>query len=163
MRRRAVTAGIGSLVASIALAGTLVMSEGSLKTSREEIRIQARDGVVLVQKGDQVRIERGAADPVVFAAPRLTDLGQREQFRVAADTAVVWLFFFAAWSAVYLAAMSQQQALDLQKRACCRRKRGPAGAGPGASLPGQSALPVQYAEQPVEPGDDRAFRPKRRK
>ena len=117
MRRKAVTAAIGSLIASLALAGTLVMSEGSLKTSREEIRIQARDGVVLVQKGDQVRIERGAADPVVFAAPRLTDLGQREQFRVAADTAVVWLFFFAAWSAVYLAAMSQQQALDLQRRA----------------------------------------------
>ncbi|WP_426267916.1 sensor histidine kinase [Sphingomonas sp. LHG3443-2] len=117
MRRKAVVAGIGSLLASAALAGSLVMSEGHLKTSREEIRIQARDGVVLVQKGDQVRIERGAADPVVFSAPRLTDLGQREQFRVAADTAVVWLFFFAAWSAVYLAAMSQQQALDLQKRA----------------------------------------------
>jgi LytS/YehU family sensor histidine kinase len=99
------------------LATVLVLSDGQLKTSREEFRVQARDGVVLVQKGDEVRIERGAADPVVFAAPRLGDLGQRERFRVAADTAVVWLFFFAAWSAVYLAAVSQRQALDLQKRA----------------------------------------------
>ncbi|GLR47396.1 sensor histidine kinase [Sphingomonas astaxanthinifaciens] len=117
MRRKAVVAGIGSLVASATLAGTLVLSEGSLKTSREEFRFQAREGFVVVQKGDQVRIERNAADPVVVTMPRLQDLKQHDQFRVAADTAVVWLFFFAAWSAVYLAAVSQRQALDLQRRA----------------------------------------------
>jgi LytS/YehU family sensor histidine kinase len=72
---------------------------------------------VVVQKGDQVRIERNAADPVVVTMPKLKDLKHRDQFRVAADTAVVWFFFFAAWSAVYLALVSQRQALDLQKRA----------------------------------------------
>lgn len=117
MRRKAVVAGIGSLVASIALAGSLVLSEGQLKTSREEFRFQAREGFVVVQKGDQVRIERNAADPVIVTMPKLKDLKHHDQFRVAADTAVVWLFFFAAWSAVYLAAVSQQRALDLQKRA----------------------------------------------
>ena len=117
LRRKAVVAGIGSLIASAALATTLVLSEGRLKTSREEFRFQAREGFVVVQKGDQVRIERNAADPVVVTMPKLKDLQHRDQFRVAADTAVVWFFFFAAWSAVYLALVSQRQALDLQKRA----------------------------------------------
>lgn len=117
MHRKAVVAGIGSVLASAILSGTLVLSEGQLKTSKEEFRFQAREGFVVVQKGDKVRIERNAADPVVVTMPRLQDLKQHDQFRVAADTAVVWLFFFAAWSAVYLAAVSQRQALELQRRA----------------------------------------------
>ncbi|WP_300973940.1 sensor histidine kinase [Sphingomonas sp. LHG3406-1] len=117
MRRKALVAGIGSLVASATLAATLVLSEGQLKTSKEEFRFQAREGFVVVQKGDQVRIERAAADPVVVTMPRMQDLKQHDQFRIAADAAVVWLFFFAAWSAVYLAAVSQAQALDMQRRA----------------------------------------------
>jgi hypothetical protein len=117
MRRKAVVAGVGSLIASAALATSLVLTEGQRKSSREEFRFQAREGFVVVQKGDQVRIERNAADPVVVTMPKLQDLKHRDQLRVAADAAVVWLFFFAAWSAVYLAAVSQRAALDLQKRA----------------------------------------------
>jgi hypothetical protein len=117
IRRKAVVAGLASLLASLVHASALVLSEGQLKTSREEFRIQGRDGVTLVQKDGKVRIERNAADPVVITMPRVQDLKQRDQFRVAADAAVVWLFFFAAWSAVFLAAVSQRAALDLQKRA----------------------------------------------
>jgi hypothetical protein len=117
IRRKAIVAGLGSMVASAALSAVLVLTQSQLKTSREEFRIQGRDGVTIVQKDGKVRIERTAADPVVITMPRVQDMRQRDQFRVAADTAVVWLFFFAAWSAVYLAAVSQRQALDLQKRA----------------------------------------------
>jgi len=117
IQRKAVVAALGCLVASTVLAGTLVLSEGRWRTSKEEFRFQAREGFVVVQKGDQVRIERNAADPVIVTMPRLQDLKQHDQFRVAADAAVVWLFFFAAWSAVYLAAVSQREALDLQQRA----------------------------------------------
>jgi LytS/YehU family sensor histidine kinase len=89
-----------------------------MKSSRkEEFRFQAREGFVVVQKGEQIRIERGAADPVIVTMPKLSDLKHQDQLRVAADTAVVWLFFFAAWSAVYLASVSQRQALELQRRA----------------------------------------------
>lgn len=117
MHRKAVVAAIGSLVASTAMSASLVLSEGQLKTSKEEFRIQGRDGVTLIQKDGKLRVERNAGDPVVFTMPTLQDLQQRDQFRVAADAAVVWLFFFAAWSAVYLAAVSQREALDMQKRA----------------------------------------------
>jgi signal transduction histidine kinase len=117
IRRKGVVAAVGSVVAAIALATILVASEGKMRSSKEEFRFQAREGFVVVQKGEQIRIERGAADPVVMTMPKLRDLKHQDQFRIAADASVVWLFFFAAWSAVYLAAVSQRQALDSQRRA----------------------------------------------
>ena len=117
IRRKGVVAGLGSLVAAVVLAATLVLTEGSMRSSKEEFRFQAREGFVVIQKGEQIRIERNTSDPVIVTMPKLKDLKQHDQLRVAADTAVVWLFFFAAWSAVYLAAVSQSQALELQRRA----------------------------------------------
>src|SRR6185503_17667200 len=40
-----------------------------------------------------------------------------EQFRIAADAMVVWLFFFVGWSAYYLATEAQAQVLTAQRRA----------------------------------------------
>jgi signal transduction histidine kinase len=117
VRRKAVVATIGSVFAALALSATLVLSEGTRKSSKEESRFHAREGFVVVMKGEKVRIERGAADPVIVTLPRIKDLTQKDQLRIALDTAVVWLFFFAAWSAVYLASIGQRQALDLQRRA----------------------------------------------
>jgi LytS/YehU family sensor histidine kinase len=110
---------VGSLVAAAGLSAVLFASASTQKSSsREEFRFQAREGFVVVQKGEQIRIERGAsADPLVLTIPRITELRQQDQFRFVADSIVVWLFFFAAWSAVYLASVSQRQALDSQRRA----------------------------------------------
>ncbi|WP_294173186.1 histidine kinase [uncultured Sphingomonas sp.] len=117
LRRKAVVAAIGSLLASAAMAGILVSAEGHMRDSEEEFRYEVQEGFVVVTKGQQVRIERSRGDPLVLTMPKVADLKQWDQFRIAADTAVVWLFFFAAWSAVYLAAVSQRQALVLQRRA----------------------------------------------
>jgi signal transduction histidine kinase len=118
IRRKSIVAALGSLFAAAALSAVLIIGEGAKKSShKEEIRFQTREGFEVVQKGDQIRIDRGAAGPIVFTPPKITGLRRRDQLRYAADSAVVWLFFFAAWSAVYLAAVSQRQALDLQRRA----------------------------------------------
>jgi signal transduction histidine kinase len=119
IRRKSVVAAVGSLVAAAGLSAVLFASASTQKSSsREEFRFQAREGFVVVQKGEQIRIERGAsADPLVLTIPRITELRQQDQFRFVADSIVVWLFFFAAWSAVYLASVSQRQALDSQRRA----------------------------------------------
>jgi len=117
LRRKTIVAGLSSVVAAMAMATVLVGAEGHMRDSKEEFRFQAREGFVVIQKGQQIRIEQSAADPVVITMPKLNDLKHWDQFRIAADTAVVWLFFFAAWSAVYLAAVSQRQALALQRRA----------------------------------------------
>ena len=78
-----------------------------------------------------------------------------KRVRYALDAAVVWLFFFIGWSAFYLANQAQAEALGAAAPAGGRRERGPGRAGPGAALPGQSALPVQHAEFAVVAGDDR--------
>jgi hypothetical protein len=117
LRRQAVVAGIASLGAAVALATILMASEGKMRHSKEEFRFQAREGFVVVQKGDQIRIEKSAADPLVLTLPKVSELKPNDQFRFAADTSVIWLFFFVAWSAVYLAAVSSSNALALQRRA----------------------------------------------
>ncbi len=86
---------------------------------------------------------------------------QCKRLRYALDASVVWLFFFLAWSAFYLANQAQAEALGRPAAARRRRERRPGGAGPGASLPGQSALPVQHAEFAVVAGDDRPHRSRR--
>ena len=116
-RKKAVVAGAGSVLASLAMAAVLVAAEGHMRDSKEEFRFQAREGFVVIQKGQQVRIERNTADPLVITMPKLNDLKHWDQLRIAADTSVVWLFFFAAWSSIYLALISQRQALALQRRA----------------------------------------------
>jgi hypothetical protein len=117
LRRQAVVAGLASMLAAVSLAGTLMAAEGHMRSSKEEFRFQAREGFVVIQKGDQIRIEKSTADPVVLTMPKMSELKQWDQFRLAADTTVVWLFFFVAWSAVYLAAVSSSNALALQRRA----------------------------------------------
>ncbi|HVF83936.1 MAG TPA: histidine kinase [Sphingomicrobium sp.] len=117
VRRQAVVAGLASLVAASLMAALLVGAEDHMKVSSEEFRFQANEGFVVIQKGQQIRIERHAADPLILTMPRVNDLQRSERLRIAADTCVVWLFFFAAWSAFYLAAVSQARALQLQRRA----------------------------------------------
>ena len=117
VRRQALVAGLASMVAGLIMAAILIGVEDRMKVSSEEFRFKASEGFVVIQKGQQIRIEREAADPLILTLPRVNDLQQSERLRIAADTSVVWLFFFAAWSAFYLAAVSQARALDLQRRA----------------------------------------------
>ena len=117
LRRRALAAGGGSLLAACLMASMLVLAENQMRQSKEEFRYQAREGFVVIAKGEQIRIERSAAEPLVLTMPKVRELHEWEQFRIAADAAVVWLFFFAAWTAFYLAAVSQAQTLTMERRA----------------------------------------------
>ncbi|HMI39925.1 MAG TPA: histidine kinase [Sphingomicrobium sp.] len=117
IRRKAVAAALASLAAAAAQAGILLFSERFMHESKEEFRYQAREGFIIVEKGNTVRIERKADDPLVLTWPQMYELDPFKQLRYGADTAVIWFFFFAAWSAFYLAALSQAQALRAQRRA----------------------------------------------
>jgi hypothetical protein len=117
VRRKAIVAGLASLVASAGMAALLVATEKHLRESKEEFRYQAREGFVLIEKGHTIRIERQAADPLVMTLPRIGQLDANKRLRFAADTAVVWFFFFAAWSAFYLATLAQAEALGARRRA----------------------------------------------
>jgi hypothetical protein len=117
IRRKAMVAALASLAAAVAQASILHFSDRFMHESKEEFRYKAREGFIIIEKGNKVRIERKAEDPLVLTWPNKYELDTYKQLRYGADTAVTWLFFFAAWSAVYLAALSQGQALRAQRRA----------------------------------------------
>jgi two-component system LytT family sensor kinase len=70
----------------------------------------------VVEQGQQIRIERTAQEPLVLTFPKIAELDPMKRFRYALDASVVWLFFFMAWSAFYLANQAQAEALRAQRR-----------------------------------------------
>lgn len=116
IRRKAIVAGLASLLASVVMATTLIRLDAWFKESREEVRYQAREGFRIVEKGQTIRIERSAEEPLVLTVPRMSELDSNKKLRIAADTAVVWSFFFLAWAAFYVAVRAQAGALAVQRR-----------------------------------------------
>ena len=116
-RRKAIVAGLASFVAACTMSGLLLLAEDKMRESKEEFRYQAQEGFIIIEKGNKIRIERSATEPLVLTMPKMHQLDSAKKFRYAADAAVIWLFFFAAWSAFYLAAVAQTQALRAQRRA----------------------------------------------
>ena len=116
IRRKAVIAAIGSALASLVMGATLIMLEDMFHESREQFRFQAREGFTVVEQGQQITIERSAQEPLVLTMPKLNELDSNKQVRLAADASVVWLFFFLAWAAFYLAGQAQAEALGAQRR-----------------------------------------------
>jgi hypothetical protein len=117
VKRQATTAAIASLIAAVAQAAVLMSLDTYFKPNKEEFRYQAREGFVVVEKGQTIRIERAAQDPLVITMPRMSELDPYKKVRWTLDSAVVWLFFFLAWSAFYIATQAQAAALGAQKRA----------------------------------------------
>jgi hypothetical protein len=116
IRRKAFLAGIASLIAAMAMGGTIVLIDDYLRESKEEFRFQAREGFTVVEKGSQIRIERTAQEPVVLTFPKMHEFDPMKRFRMALDVSVTWLFFFLAWSAFYLATQAQAEAHRAQRR-----------------------------------------------
>jgi len=116
IRRRAIVAAIASVLGAAAMVALLMAVENRMQESREETRYEAREGFVIVERGRTIRIERSAAEPLVLTMPKINELDRSKQIRVAADTAVAWLFFFVAWSAFYLAMLAQAEALGARRK-----------------------------------------------
>jgi two-component system LytT family sensor kinase len=116
IRRKAIIAGIASLVGALAMGGTLILIEDLMRESKEEFRFQAREGFTVVEKGQQIVVERTAQEPLVLTFPKVHELDPLKRLRYALDLSVTWLFFFLAWSAFYLATQAQKEALGAQRR-----------------------------------------------
>jgi len=117
VKKQAIVATLASLAAAFAMAGVLISIDSFYTPNKEEYRYQAREGFVVVEKGQTVRIERAAQDPLVFTVPRMSELDSYKKARWVADSAVIWLFFFLAWSAFYLANQAQAEAHGAERRA----------------------------------------------
>jgi two-component system LytT family sensor kinase len=116
IRGKAIIAAIGSAVASLVMGASLVATDALLPQSKEQFRFQAREGFTVVEQGQSIRIERTAQEPLVLTMPGIEALDTMKKLRYALDASVVWLFFFIAWSAFYLANQAQAEALGAQRR-----------------------------------------------
>ena len=116
IRRKVVVAGIASAAASILMGATLIAADDMFRESKEEFRFQAREGFTVIERGQTVRIERSAQEPLVLTMPRMEEVDAMKKVRWGADIAVVWLFFFLAWSAYYLAFQAHSKAMGVQRR-----------------------------------------------
>jgi two-component system LytT family sensor kinase len=117
IRRKAVVAALASLAGAVAMGGTLVLIDDYMRESKEELRFQAREGFTVIEKGEQIRIERTAQEPVVLTFPKMHEFDPMKRFRFALDISVTWLFFFLAWSAFYLANQVQAEVHGAERRA----------------------------------------------
>jgi len=117
IRRKTITAAVASTIAAMIMGVTLIAIEDYFRESREQFRYQAREGFTVVEQGQTIRVERTAQEPLVLTMPRMSDLDINKRIRIAADASVVWLFFFLAWSAFYLASRVQSEALGAERRA----------------------------------------------
>jgi len=107
---------LASVIAAACQSGTLISLDRFLEKPQEEMQFVSREGFTVIESGNSMRLERPGHEPLVMTWPRLTQLQPWHQFRYAADSAVTWFFFFAAWSAIYMAILAQAQALGAQRR-----------------------------------------------
>ena len=116
LTRRIVVGVVASLIAGGAQAGLLIAADRFLEKPQEEMRFTSREGYAVVETGNTMRVERPGQDPLVLTWPKISQLQPGDQFRYAADSAVTWFFFFAAWTAFYMAMLAQADALRAQRR-----------------------------------------------
>jgi hypothetical protein len=116
LRRRVGVGLLASLVAACAQSGILISLDRYLEKPQDEMRFVSREGYTVVETGNTMRLERPNQEPLVVTWPRLAQLHGKDVFKYAADSAVTWFFFYAAWSAFYMAMLSQAAALRAQRR-----------------------------------------------
>jgi hypothetical protein len=116
LRRKTVIAALASLAAAVVMSGTLTLVEEKIVQPKEEFRLQAREGFVVIEKNNKIRIERSAQEPLVLTMPTPSEMPTMKRVRWITDSAIVWLFFFMAWSAFYIATLSHEEALGVQRR-----------------------------------------------
>jgi signal transduction histidine kinase len=116
--RKAALATIASLIAAVSMGRAMMFIEDYyMRESKEEFRFQAREGLTFIEKGQTIRIERTAQDPVVLTVPKMAEFDSKKRWRIALDISVTWIFFFLAWSAFYLASVVQAEARVAERRA----------------------------------------------
>ena len=116
LRRLVIVGLIASFLAAAVQAALLIAIDRYQEKPQDELRFISREGYTVTETGNMIRIERENYEPLVLTFPRIGELQPWFQFRVAADSTVTWFFFFAAWSAFYIAMLSQAQALGAQRR-----------------------------------------------
>jgi two-component system LytT family sensor kinase len=120
LRRMIIVGAIACLPASIAFSAlnftTNLMSNPMFQ---QDVTREMKDGTVITQTtAGQLKVQRrGASSPIVIPVPSAREAIMGEAPRYIAEGAVTWYFFFAAWSAFYVAMSSANQLRLAERRA----------------------------------------------
>jgi len=117
LRRKVAVAGVATIIAAATLSGLAIWADRFQDKPQDEVHYISREGYHVTDLGNQTVIDRPNEPPLVITWPRASQLTPYEQFRTATDIMVVWLFFFAAWSAFYIAMVAQSEAHGAERRA----------------------------------------------
>ena len=117
LRRQVLVAGAASIIAGGALAALLIAADRYQDRPHDEFQYLSKEGYAVTEAGDHTSIDRPGEPSIIITYPRVGQLPAYEQFRMAADAMVSWLFFFVAWSAFYIAMLAQSEAHGAQRRA----------------------------------------------
>jgi two-component system LytT family sensor kinase len=116
MRRKMLVATVASFLAAISLAAFQIAADRYQDKPQDEFSYVSKEGYRVTETGNVMRVDGVPGGPLIVTWPKIAALDPYDQFRIAADMTVTWLFFFAAWSAFYLANQAQQQAHRAQRR-----------------------------------------------
>jgi hypothetical protein len=116
LKRRVLVGLVASFVAAGTQAGLLIGADRFLEKPQEEMQFTSREGYTITETGNTMRIDRAGQQPLVLTWPKMGQLHRRDVFKFAADSTVTWFFFYAAWTAFYMAMLAQADALRAQRR-----------------------------------------------
>ena len=117
LKKQAAVAGVASFLAASVLASFLINADRYQDKPNDEFQFISKEGFEVTAVGEEMRIERPGEQTLTVTWPRAGSLPAYDQFRIAADSIVGWLFFFAAWSAFYIAMLAQSAVHGARQRA----------------------------------------------
>lgn len=117
MRRKMIAATVGSFLAAAALASFQIGIDRYQDKPQDEYHFVSKEGYQVTESGNGMQLDGVPGGSLTVTWPKIAALSPYDQFRIAADMTVMWLFFFAAWSAFYMAMLAQAEALGAQRRA----------------------------------------------
>ena len=116
-QRRAIVAFVSTFIAASLMAAILIGLDRYQDKPQDEMHYVSVEGYEITEMGQAMEISRPGEEPLVVTWPRIGKLEHWTQFRIAADSMVVWWFFFLAWAAFYLAVGAQSRSHELRRRA----------------------------------------------
>jgi hypothetical protein len=116
-RRKMVAATVGSFLAAAALASFQIGIDRYQDRPQDEFHFVSKEGYEVMESGNGLQLHGVPGGTLTITWPKIGALKPYDQFRIAADITVMWLFFFGAWSAFYMAMLAQAEALGAQRRA----------------------------------------------
>jgi len=107
VRRMAIVAAVAAFPAAVLMSAVSLLIMPLWEPMGEQSKITTREGIAIVQRGQNVRIIKKGGDELEVNLPPVSEIIASKMPRLIADGTVTWYFLLAAWCAFFIA-MTQQ-------------------------------------------------------